>query len=89
MAEFTLTSISDEPHRDSVLAHIRGTRQLIYLVPCPAPGIGAAKKARMCEQLCGTRRAGDGLIQVYQEGVFNARGESLLPYNPKHSLTTT
>jgi hypothetical protein len=90
MAEAALATMSDEPHRDVVLSHLRETRQLIYLVPCPAPGIGAAKKARMCEQLCGAlARICDGLIQVYQEGIFNSRGESLLPCNPKHSLTTT
>jgi hypothetical protein len=84
-----LADVRGEPHRDLVLAHIRRTRQIIYLTPCPVVGLGSSKLARICEQLCGfLAREHEGIIQVFQEGFFSTEGESLLPYCPRHRLKT-
>lgn len=78
----------DGPHCQSVIEHLHGIRQIINLTPL-AFELGNSHLARICEQFCGhIARTTDGLIQVYQGGFFNAEGESLHPYCPKHRLTT-
>ena len=83
-----LSTMSDEPHRDFVLAHLHRTRQTVNLIPVDFT-LGMTKLARVCEQLCGfLARETDGLIQVFQEGFFSPQGESLLPHCPRHKLKT-
>lgn len=76
------------PHAELVFDHLHQVKQSITVVPLSCD-FGSAKLARICEQLCGfLAESTDGLIHVYQEGIFNREGESLLPYNPKHKLKT-
>jgi len=78
----------DGPNCETVIQHIHQTRQTISITPI-AFTLGSTKLARICEQVSGcVARATDGLIHVYQEGFFNAEGESLLPYCPQHRLKT-
>src|SRR5262245_15762197 len=42
-----LISVPDQPHLKRVLAHLRNTRQTLYL--SPGRVLGAARLARMCE----------------------------------------
>lgn len=81
-------SLPDEPHVEHVREHMRNVRQTIHITPVPVH-LGAARLARICEQLCGfLARSGDGLIQVYQEGFFSADGASLFPCRAVHRLKT-
>jgi hypothetical protein len=88
-AEDCLRELLHEPNGDLVISHICRAQQIIHLVPCPGIKLDPITLATMCEQLCGIlARTSEGLIQVYQEGFFDSRGESLLPYSPEHRLTT-
>lgn len=78
----------DGPNCETVIQHIRQTRQTITITPMPCT-LGSTKLARICEQLSGyVARTTEGLIHVFQEGFFDAEGESLFPYCPKHRLRT-
>jgi len=78
-----------ETNCDHIIDHVRNTRQTIFLDPIEVT-LGEYKLARICEQLCGfLARETDGLIHVYQEGFFNAEGESIFPRCPKHRLKTS
>lgn len=73
---------------ETVIQHIRQTRQTITIKPVPCT-LGNTKLARICEQVSGyVARTTEGLIHVFQEGFFDAEGESLFPYCPKHCLRT-
>jgi hypothetical protein len=88
-AEDCLKDVLHEPNGDLVISHICRAQQIIHLVPCPGIKLDPITLATMCEQLCGIlARTSDGLIQVYQEGFFDSRGESLLPDRPGHRLNT-
>ncbi len=89
-AEDCLSDVLHERNGDLVLSQICRAQQIIHLVPSAGAEIDPATLAAMCEQLCGIiARTSEGLIQVYQEGFFDFRGESLLPYCPGHRLRTT
>jgi hypothetical protein len=88
-AEDCLRDVLHEPNGDLVISLICRAQQIIHLVPCPGIELDPITLATMCEQLCGIlAHTSEGLIQVYQEGFFNSRGESLLPYCPGHTLKT-
>jgi hypothetical protein len=79
----------DGPNCERVIQFLRQTQQTITITPMPCI-LGSTKLARICEQICGhAARATEGLIHVYQEGFFDAEGESLFPYCAKHRLRTT
>lgn len=84
-----LSAYSDEPNLEMLLSAFRQVRQVIHVQPVPG-AFGPSKMARICEQLCGYfSSVSEGFIQVYQEGFFTMYGESLLPYNPVHTLKTS
>jgi hypothetical protein len=73
--------------RDMILNHLRQTVQAITLKPMAYTA--SARMARVCEQLCGHLcRIMNGLIQVHQEGFFDAAGQSIYPRNDVHRLKT-
>ncbi|ADB15359.1 hypothetical protein Psta_0673 [Pirellula staleyi DSM 6068] len=76
------------PNGESVIEHLRQTCQSITITPIMG-SLGQARLARICEQICGQlAQLTEGLIHVYQAGFFDAKGESLHPYCPKHRLRT-
>lgn len=78
----------DKPNKAAVLAHLKQTCQIISVTPLPQK-IGVARLARICEQLCGyIARECQGLIHAEAAGVFDEKGRSIFPCNPKHRLTT-
>jgi hypothetical protein len=78
----------DGPNCENVIQHLRQTRQTITVTPIGFKS-DRSRLARICEQVSGyVAWATEGLIHVYQEGFFNAEGESLLPYCPQHRLRT-
>ena len=73
--------------RDLIVSTLQRTRQIVNIVPVGV--LKATQQARVCEQICGTvARQSDGIITVFEAGLFNQAGESIFPHNPVHRLKT-